>query len=104
MRLTPGQIQKLKEATRRHFQRNARIWLFGSRVDDHRRGGDYDFYMETSCDDPDRIVSGKLALLAELHGEPEFEGEKIDLVISSRVPASHLPIHDIAKAQGIRLL
>lgn len=103
MRITSSQIRKLKAATKRHFGQNAKIWIFGSRVDDHRRGGDYDFYIETPCDDPDRIVSAKLALLAELHGEPEFEGEKIDLVISSGVAKSHLPIHDIAKQQGVRI-
>nr|VFK27784.1 MAG: hypothetical protein BECKMB1821G_GA0114241_103018 [Candidatus Kentron sp. MB]VFK30224.1 MAG: hypothetical protein BECKMB1821I_GA0114274_101424 [Candidatus Kentron sp. MB]VFK75142.1 MAG: hypothetical protein BECKMB1821H_GA0114242_101624 [Candidatus Kentron sp. MB] len=103
MRVTPDQIQKLKEATRRHFEPNTGIWVFGSRVDDHRLGGDYDFYIETSWNDLDRIVSGRLALLAKLHGETEFEGEKIDLVIASRVPESHLPIHDIAKNQGIRV-
>nr|VFJ56866.1 MAG: hypothetical protein BECKFM1743A_GA0114220_101772 [Candidatus Kentron sp. FM]VFJ58782.1 MAG: hypothetical protein BECKFM1743C_GA0114222_102338 [Candidatus Kentron sp. FM]VFK21069.1 MAG: hypothetical protein BECKFM1743B_GA0114221_107542 [Candidatus Kentron sp. FM] len=103
MRLTPSQRQKLKEAARYHFGQNAEIWLFGSRVDDRRRGGDYDFYIETAYDNPDRIVSARLALLAELQGGAEFQGEKIDLVIASRVPESHLPIHDSAKNRGVRL-
>lgn len=103
MRITSSQVRKLKAAAKRHFGQSAQIWIFGSRVDDHRRGGDYDFYIETPCDDPDRIVSGKLALLAELHEEPEFEGEKIDLVIGSGLAGFHLPIYDIAKQQGVHI-
>ena len=67
MRLSSKQIQRLK---------NACIWVFGSRVDDQRRGGDYDFYVETSKADPDEIVADKLKMLADLHASPEFEGEK----------------------------
>ncbi len=90
MRLSPKQ---LKEVVARHFGKNACIWVFGSRVDDQRRGGDYDFYIETSKADPDEIVADKLNMLADLHASPEFEGEKIDLVIRSAIPGPELPIY-----------
>jgi len=103
MRLNPKQIQRLKDAVACHFGKNARIWVFGSRVDDQRRGGDYDFYVETSKADPDEIVTDKLNMLASLHASPEFEGEKIDLVIRSAVPGPELPIYKVAKEQGVQL-
>ncbi len=103
MRLTPRQIRIFKSAVLRHFGENARVWLFGSRIDDRRRGGDYDFYLETELADADDIMDRKLALLADLHSTEEFEDEKIDLVIRPRAPHERLPIFDVAKAEGIRL-
>ena len=47
MRLTPTQHQQILQATRLNFGANANVWLFGSRVDDSRRGGDVDLYVET---------------------------------------------------------
>ncbi len=44
MRLTPRQQQIIREAARDVFGTEARVWLFGSRVDDSRRGGDIDLY------------------------------------------------------------
>ena len=38
MRLTNQQIKCLVEATHKAFGESAEIWLFGSRVDDTKRG------------------------------------------------------------------
>ncbi|MGH8548746.1 MAG: nucleotidyltransferase domain-containing protein [Methylococcales bacterium] len=103
MRLTPGQIRVFKSAVARHFGQGVRVWLFGSRVDDRRKGGDYDFYLETELADADDILDRKLALLTDLHSTMEFEDEKIDLVIHSVAWNQVLPIFHIAKAEGIRL-
>jgi len=103
MRLTPKQIQCLKDAVAQYLGQGARIWVFGSRVNDQRRGGDYDFYIETPMDNPDEIVANKLKVLAKLHATPEFEGEKIDIVIRSAAPGPELPIYKIAKEQGVHL-
>ena len=40
MRLTPDQAQAIRERIRIHMGKQARIWLFGSRADDSRLGGD----------------------------------------------------------------
>lgn len=47
MRLTPDQTRIIKAAVAREFEPDARIWLFGSRTHDHKRGGDIDLYVET---------------------------------------------------------
>jgi hypothetical protein len=39
MRLTPEQVTIIKKVGIDTFGDTARIWLFGSRVDDHKRGG-----------------------------------------------------------------
>ena len=100
MRLTPSQIQLVKKAVTRHFGARARVWVFGSRTDDSRRGGDFDFYLETDLDDPDDVIDRKLELLAELHATPDFEGEKIDLVIQAALPCASAPIYRISSTGG----
>ena len=46
MKLTPEQAQAIRQCIHTHMGKHARIWLFGSRVDDSRRGGDVDLYGE----------------------------------------------------------
>ena len=40
MRLTPDQAEAVRRRIRSQLGQQSRIWLFGSRVDDQRRGGD----------------------------------------------------------------
>ena len=103
MRITDNQRRRVKEAVARRFGEDAALRLFGSRVDDARRGGDYDFYLETVLDDAAEITRRKLELLAELHASPEFEGEKIDLVIVSPLHSEERSIDRVAKREGIVL-
>lgn len=103
MRLTDRQIQVVKDAVARCFEQDAVVWVFGSRVDDRRRGGDFDFYIETPLQDSDDIVAKKLDLLADLHATPEFEDEKIDIVVNSAISGEDLPIYDVARREGVRL-
>lgn len=103
MRLTDRQVQLVKASVSRHFGPQARVWLFGSRVDDSRRGGDFDFYVETALDDPEEVIDRKLALLAELHATADFEGEKIDLVVKPALPGPFPPIYQAARREGIQL-
>ena len=103
MRLTRTQVQLVKDAVARHFGNTARVWLFGSRIDDARRGGDFDFYVETELSDPETIIDRKLELLAQLHATPEFEEEKIDLIIKPALPGPYPPIYQVARGEGIPL-
>jgi len=103
MRVTPQQTETVKTLAHRHFGADAEIWLFGSRVDDGKKGGDYDFLIETSLDQPDVIVEHKIALIAELQSSPAFEDEKIDLIVQRRHARFDMPIYAIARKEGVRL-
>ena len=94
MRLTPEQTRIIKAAVARELEPDARIWLFGSRVDDHRRGGDIDLYVETRHADLLRELRCKVAIeeAVDLH---------VDLVIAQ--PGDDRPISRIARSEGIRL-
>ncbi len=62
-----------------------------------------DLYLETSERNADQLVDSKLRFLADLHDTPEFEGERIDLVVHSPLRTSEWPVHRVARAEGIRL-
>jgi predicted nucleotidyltransferase len=104
MRLTPRQHALLRQAARTRFGPGSRLWLFGSRVDDRRRGGDFDLLVQTDLADAASLVEARLAFLADLHATPDFEGEKIDVVLlAPALGPARQPIHEVALATGVEL-
>lgn len=98
MRLDADHIPPLVQAVRESFGDDAEVWLFGSRTDDTKRGGDIDLYIET--DREHDIVSRRSNLLRRL--EAIFGDRKIDLAVRPRSRTPH-PLHEIARERGIRL-
>lgn len=74
------------------FGNDAKVWLFGSRVDDQKRGGDVDIFIESTSNDVMQKIKCKSALM-------DLFDLKVDLVIG----LGDKPIHRIAKSTGIRL-
>jgi predicted nucleotidyltransferase len=103
MRLTPEQIKVFGIYARRYFGEDAELWLFGSRVDDAKKGGDYDFLVETTLFDADEIIQRKIILLTKLQGTAQFEDEKIDIVVKRRTGTFEMPIYQVAKHDGVRI-
>ena len=101
MRLTAQQIQILRQNSAKHFGADTHIWLFGSRTDDTKKGGDIDLLIEPGLQDPAAIIDAKLALLRDPH--QSFGEQKIDIVIRRKNASHELPIHRIAYATGIQL-
>jgi len=103
MRVTPEQIKIFNACARRFFGEDAEIWLFGSRADDSKRGGDYDFLIETNLRDANEIIERKIALIGELQGTIQFEDEKIDIVVKRRASTFAMPIYEVAIDEGVRI-
>ncbi len=99
MRLNRQEIDVLIQATRCSFGDNAKIWLFGSRVDDAKKGGDIDLYIET--DKESGTVAAKLAMLGSIWST--FGDQKIDILVRSR-KNERSPMHEIAQSSGQELL
>lgn len=80
MRLSPNQIAAIKAAARDAFGPDAVVRLFGSRVDDERRGGDIDLHVEASPQTAtiDHEVRFR-ALLWKALDEPQ-----VDVVVAAR--------------------
>ena len=103
MRITPEQLKIFSMYAHQYFGEDAKIWLFGSRVDDGKKGGDYDFLVETSLFDADEIIRRKIVLLTKLQGTAQFEDEKIDIVVKRRTGTFEMPIYQVAKHDGVRI-
>ena len=94
MRLTPHELAAVRQ-TLLSADPNGRIWLFGSRADDSRRGGDIDLYFEAS-----QPISLKASLALE-YRLTSLCDMKVDLLIRNPGQADQ-PIHAIAR-KGIPL-
>jgi len=64
MRLTPGQIHRIRRIARRLAGEQARLRVFGSRLDDSARGGDLDLLLELS----ERVANLALVAAGPAHG------------------------------------
>jgi predicted nucleotidyltransferase len=106
MRLSPEQSEIIRQATATAFGADARVWLFGSRIDDHKRGGDIDLLIQppASGGEPEKApetttLTRKLRLLGLL--ERQLGERKIDVIIEA--PDDTRPIVQVAHATGVRL-
>ena len=99
MRLSDYQILKIKEAVRNVLGDEARVMLFGSRVDDTQRGGDIDLYVETNHELPD-YVAASCRIAAKI--QMSLGDQKIDVLIGAP-NIKEQPIHRVAKEHGIKL-
>jgi predicted nucleotidyltransferase len=98
VRLDREKVPLLVRAVRESFGANADVWLFGSRTDNTKRGGDIDLYIETDLDHD--IVARRSELLLRL--TDIFGDQKIDLAVRPRSRPPH-PLHLIAAESGILL-
>lgn len=95
MRLTADQAEAIRQQVHKHMSQQSRIWLFASRADDGRRGGDVDLYVEPeSAPSLIQSLQCKSALAEALD-------LNVDLVV--RQPAQDLPIYRIARRDGVLL-
>lgn len=99
MRLTLDQQAAILTAATETFGAAAAVWLFGSRADDSKRGGDIDLLVRPGQDATDRLFERKvrmLTLLERLLGE-----RKVDVVVEA--PGDTRPIVTIAHATGVQI-
>ena len=100
MRLTQNQKKVILENTQQYFGTNSTIWLFGSRVDDSKKGGDIDLYVETYLNDSE-IIPAKMKFLSSLYNA--FGEQKIDLVLHQMQKNIVYPIYEHARTTGAKL-
>jgi predicted nucleotidyltransferase len=91
MRISEPQARLIAEQVHRHLGESARIWLFGSRLEDNKRGGDVDLYVEAEARPVLDAVRCKIALEDGLD-------LPVDLIV--RPPLDDSPIARIARGRG----
>lgn len=80
MRISDMQRQEIKKYAGIIFGASAKVYLFGSRADDTKRGGDIDLFID--CDQEYNSFTHKVDFLAKLYGT--FGEQKIDVVIKQK--------------------
>ena len=98
MRITSFERQIIKLHVKKHFGMNADVYLFGSRADNNRKGGDIDLYITTDMP-ASEIIRRKINLLVDL--EKSIGEQKIDVVINNRTKQK--PFYEIAEKEGVKL-
>ena len=99
MRLTPAQIIAIRRTTAEIYGEQANVWLFGSRVDDSKRGGDIDLLIRPDHFLVSPVLPQKICFLSKL--ERLLGERKIDVIIEE--PDDPRPIVRIAHETGVRL-
>jgi predicted nucleotidyltransferase len=96
MRLTSEQVQIILQLAHQLAGSQARVRVFGSRLDDALRGGDLDLMLECPgpIDDPAWLAARLAAQVSRV-----LRGRKVDVLISAP-NLMRLPIHEVASKEG----
>ncbi|WP_139556642.1 nucleotidyltransferase family protein [Methylotetracoccus oryzae] len=102
MRLNQREIACIEQAARESFVPCTRVSLFGSRLDDARRGGDIDLLIETpTALAPDDLVARRQRFISRLY---RLLGEqRIDVLIVPSGCPDDRPVVRAARRQGCQL-
>jgi hypothetical protein len=94
------EITAIQEAFKQCFLPNDHLWVFGSRTDINKYGGDIDLYIETTVlpNDLFNIKIKFVNLICDSIGE-----QKIDAILNSINNSLNLPIYIKAKAEGVQI-
>lgn len=95
MRLNKEYIKTIKFYFKEIFK-NGEIYLFGSRVDDNKKGGDIDLYLV--IDDHSNLLQKKIKFLARI--KRALGEQKIDIVFNKD---SNRLIEKEARRWGVKL-
>jgi predicted nucleotidyltransferase len=101
MRLKSHEKQAIIMSVLANIATPVAIWLFGSRVDDNKRGGDIDLFVEYESQQTPAISwKNKRKIINDITNV--IGEQKIDL-ITHEITEPSQPIHNIARATGIKL-
>lgn len=99
MRITEYQKEQIKKNVEIIFGSASKVYLFGSRVDDNKRGGDIDLFIE--CNEEYNSYDNKIELLAKLYSA--IGEQKIDIVLKDKNKNDDRLIAKEALTKGILL-
>jgi predicted nucleotidyltransferase len=102
MRLNPKERDAIAQAARESFSPGTAVFLFGSRTDDARRGGDIDLLVETpQLLNPSEQVHWRTRFVARIWRE--LDEQRIDVVIAANDEPDQRPVVAAARRTGILL-
>lgn len=99
MRLTQEQIAAIRISANEVFGVGVQVWLFGSRVDDRKRGGDIDLLVRPAATHIKPSLASKVRFLNKL--ERRIGERKVDIVVETADDPR--PIVRVAHETGVLL-
>ena len=99
MRLNLFQIETIKKTTKEVFGNDAKVYLFGSRIEDEKKGGDIDLLILPNNNINSTFYLEKIKLLARL--KINLGDQKIDIIVKQ--PEDNRNIVKQALLEGIAL-
>ncbi len=97
MRLQPDQAKVIKDTVSRLAGPVSRVWLFGSRVHDEKRGGDINLLVEI-----DDIVPNRIKTLCKIALVMALGDRKLNILLKdARTP--DVTVFEVARRQGVLL-
>lgn len=100
MRLSDREVDVICTAAKRRFGEATKTWLFGSRVDDSRRGGDIDILVEADLSEAEAF-SARIDMMTDI--QMAIGDQKIDIVISANVESDDRLVVSLALKDGVCL-
>ena len=100
MRLSPSEKETIRQKAREIFGNDSRVILFGSRVDDAKKGGDIDLLIEADGSSAD-LFSKKIRFITSLH--MAFGERKIDVLTAGSYKYNPPLIISVARKTGVEL-
>ena len=95
MRLTQTQIKIITEKAKQHYGKEVHVYLFGSRTDDRKKGGDIDILIV--ADARGESFQKKLEFLIDL--KKKLGDRKIDVVYGHQAKANPVFYETINKSR-----
>lgn len=100
MRLTQNEIDIIKKGFLTFFSPLDHLWIFGSRVDDTKKGGDIDLFIEAQLNDPEEALRRRTNFWIYL--QEKLGEQKIDIIIKNST--KECEIYQEARNTGKRLI
>ena len=100
MRITENEISAIKSLAKKNFGNGTLVFLFGSRIDDDKKGGDIDLFI-TNKEKSKLTISCKIEFLTELKlliGE-----QKIDVVLDNAFTRQKKQFYRTVTQQAVEL-
>lgn len=80
MRLSTEQRNIIEKTAIRHFGKNVKVYLFGSRIYPEQKGGDIDLFLEAV---PDELITIKKKIGFIIDLKKDLGDQKIDVVFKT---------------------
>jgi hypothetical protein len=102
MRLQPKEMNAIAQAARDAFAPGTAVFLFGSRVDDSKRGGDINLLVEIpEAMAPAELVRRRTRFVSRIYRLPDEQ--RIDVVIATQDQQDSRAVIAAAKREGTQV-